>query len=147
MFQYRRTRILLFVLFVWTIPVHSQSATGSVDWIFVLDTSASMHGAGGSANIFGKVQEAISEFIRRAHEGDTVTLYTFDRDTTLRSHIKISGELDKRDLLKTVTDLSSPGDRTYTGKALKDALERSVELKNRADAANRTVSIVLFTDG
>jgi hypothetical protein len=106
-----------------------------------------MHGAGGSANIFGKVQEAISEFIRRAHEGDTVTLYTFDRDTTLRSHIRISGELDKRDLLKAVTELSSPGDRTYTGKALKDALERSVELKNRSDAGNRTVSIVLFTDG
>ena len=146
MFRYWWTCILLFVL-VCNIPVHSQSATGNVDWIFVLDTSASMHGAGGSANIFGKVQEAISEFIRRAHDGDTVTLYTFDRDTTLRSHIRISGELDKRELLKTISDLSSSGDRTYTGKALKDALERSVELKNRSDAANRTVSIVLFTDG
>ncbi len=106
-----------------------------------------MHGAGGTANIFGKVKEAISDFVRSAREGDTVTLYTFDRDTTLRGHIRISGEIDKRDLLKVVEDLRSEGDRTYTGKALHDALERAIELKQRSDAANRTVSIVLFTDG
>lgn len=140
-------RIVVFVFLFWSVPIRSQSGSGNVDWIFVLDTSASMHGAGGSANIFGKVQDAISEFIRRAHDGDTITLYTFDRDTSLRSHIRISSELDKKDLLKTVSDLSSQGDRTYTGKALRDALERSTELKNRSDAATRTVSIVLLTDG
>jgi hypothetical protein len=118
-----------------------------VDWIFVLDTSASMHGAGGTANIFGKVKEAISDFIRSAREGDTVTLYTFDRDTTLRGHIRISGEIDKKDLLKVVQDLPSKGDRTYTGKAIHDALERAIELRQGSDAADRTVSIVLFTDG
>jgi hypothetical protein len=118
-----------------------------VDWIFVLDTSGSMHGAGGSANIFDKVKEAISDFIRSAREGDTVTLYTFDRDTTLRGHIRISGEIDKKDLLKVVHDLPSEGDRTYTGKAIHDALERAIELRQRSDAADRTVSIVLFTDG
>lgn len=106
-----------------------------------------MHGAGGTANIFEKVKAAIAEFIRNARDGDTVTLYTFDRDTTLRSHISVSGEIDKKDLIKTVTSLSSDGDRTYTGKAIHDALERAVELKDRSDAANRTRSIVLFTDG
>ena len=128
-------------------PTLGQVDRGSVDWIFVLDTSASMHGAGGTANIFGKVKEAISDFIRSAREGDTVTLYTFDRDTTLRGHIRISGEIDKRDLLKVVEDVPSEGDRTYTGKAIHDALERAIELRQRADAADRTVSIVLFTDG
>jgi hypothetical protein len=118
-----------------------------VDWIFVLDTSASMHGAGGTANIFGKVKDAISDFIRSAREGDTVTLYTFDRDTTLRGNVRISGEIDKKDLLKVVQDLSSEGDRTHTGKAIHDALERAIELRQRSDAADRTVSIVLFTDG
>lgn len=78
-----------------------------------------MHGAGSTANIFGKVKEAISDFIRSAREGDTVTLYTVDRDTTLRDHIRISGEIDKKDLPKVVEDLPSEGDRTYTGKALK----------------------------
>ena len=128
-------------------PSVGQADRGSVDWILVLDTSASMHGAGGAANIFGKVKESISDFIRSAREGDTVTLYTFDRDTTLRGHIRISGEIDKRDLLKVVQELPSEGDRTYTGKAIHDALERAIELRQRADAGDRTISIVLFTDG
>jgi hypothetical protein len=118
-----------------------------VDWIFVLDTSASMHGAGGTADIFGKVKEAISGFIQNARNGDTVTLYTFDRDTTLRGHIRISTEIDKKDLLQVVQDLPSEGDRTYTGKAIHDALERAIALRQRSDAVSRTVSIVLFTDG
>ena len=124
-----------------------QTARGNVDWIFVLDTSASMHGAGGTADIFNKVKDAISDFIRTAREGDTLTLYTFDRDTTLRGHIRVSGEIDKSDLLKIVQALSSEGDRTYTGKAIHDALERAIDLKQRPDAVNRTIGIVLFTDG
>ena len=127
--------------------VIGQAKQGSVDWIFVLDTSASMHGAGGTANIFGAVKNAISDFIRSAREGDTVTLYTFERDTNLRGHIRISGEFDRKDLLKIVQDLSSEGDRTYTGKAIHDALERAIELRQRPDASDRSVSIVLFTDG
>ena len=138
--------VLLAILFGCP-PGNGQVDRGSVDWIFVLDTSASMHGAGGTANIFGKVKEAISDFIRSAREGDTITLYTFDRDTTLRGHIRVSGEIDKKDLLKVVQDLPSEGDRTHTGKAIHDALERAIELRQRSDAANRTVSIVLFTDG
>src|SRR5689334_4969095 len=140
------TCVLLVVLTVCPLT-HGTSDRGGVDWIFVLDTSASMHGAGGAANIFGKVKEAISGFIRNAREGDTITLYTFDRDTTLRGHIRVSDEIDKKDLLKIVAEIPSEGDRTYTGKAIHDALERAIELRQRSDAAARTVSIVLFTDG
>jgi hypothetical protein len=139
--------ILILVLAVGTDSANGQNARGNVDWIFVLDTSASMHGAGGSANIFGKVKDAISDFVRTAREGDTLTLYTFDRDTTLRGHIRVSGEIDKNDLLKIVHDLTSEGDRTYTGKAIYDALERAIDLQQRPRAADRTIGIVLFTDG
>ncbi len=83
-----------------------------------------------------------SDFIRSARAGDTVTLYTFDRDTTLRGHICVSGEIDKKDLLKIVEDVPSEGDRTYTGKAIHDALERAIELSQRSNAADRTVSIL-----
>lgn len=146
--QCGRCALILIVVFaVGTDSAYGQKARGNVDWIFVLDTSASMHGAGGAANIFGKVKDAISDFIRTAREGDTLTLYTFDRDTTLRGHIRVSGEIDKSDLLKIVEDLPSEGDRTYTGKAIHDALERAIDLKQRPDAANRTIGIVLFTDG
>jgi hypothetical protein len=138
---------VLLLLVAGSSQISGQAHRGNVDWILVLDTSASMHGAGGSANIFGKVKQAISDFIENAREGDTVTLYTFDRDTTLRGHIRVSGEIDKNDLLKVVQNLPSEGDRTYTGKAIHDALERAIELRQRPDAADRTVSIVLFTDG
>ena len=139
--------VLIVVVAAGIDPANGQNARGNVDWIFVLDTSASMHGAGGTANIFGKVKDAIADFIRTAREGDTLTLYTFDRNTTLRGHIRVSGEIDKNDLLKIVEELPSEGDRTYTGKALHDALERAIDLKQRPDAANRSVGIVLFTDG
>lgn len=146
--RFQRPALILIVIFApGSTPTNGQDARGSVDWIFVLDTSASMHGAGGTANIFGKVKDAISDFIRTAREGDTLTLYTFDRDTTLRGHISVSGEIDKSDLLKIVQDLPSEGDRTYTGKAIHEALERANDLKQRSDSANRTVAIVLFTDG
>lgn len=141
----RRFALILILIFAGS--ASGQSTSGNVDWIFVLDTSASMHGAGGAADIFGKVKDAISDFIRSAHEGDTLTLYTFDRDTTLRGHIRVSGEIDKSDLLKIVKELPSQGDRTYTGKALHDALERANDLKQRPDSANRSIAIVLFTDG
>lgn len=150
MSQFRLTKIvcvLLVVLAVSSFSANGQQERGSVDWIFVLDTSASMHGAGGTADIFEKVKEAITEFIRNARESDTVTLYTFDRDTTLRAHIRVSGEIDKRDLLKAVTSLTSEGDKTYTGKAIHDALQRAIDLKERSDSANRTIAVVLFTDG
>src|ERR1051325_9547509 len=140
-------RCALIVIIILAGSASGQNTRGNVDWIFVLDTSASMHGVGGTANIFSKVKDAISDFIRSAREGDTLTLYTFDRDTTLRGHIRVSGEIDKSDLLKIVKDLPSEGDRTYTGKAIHDALERAIDLKQRPDAANRTIGIVLFTDG
>lgn len=136
------------MLFAVALSVSAQqSHRGSVDWILVLDTSASMHGAGGSANIFDRVKTTISDFIRNTRQGDSVALYTFDRDTSLRSHVRINGELDKSELIRTVDGLTSNGDRTHTGKAIHDALERAAELRNRSDAAQRTVSIVLFTDG
>lgn len=139
--------LLLLALCLLGLPSRAQETRGSVDWILVLDTSASMRGAGGAADIFDNVKDAISGFIRSTKIGDTVTLYTFDRDTTLRSNIRITGELDKRDLLKAVSDVSSNGDRTHTGKAIHDALERAAEMEGHPDAAERTVSIVLFTDG
>lgn len=52
---------VLLALFASCPSTNGQAERGNVDWIFVLDTSASMHGAGGTANIFGKVKETISD--------------------------------------------------------------------------------------
>lgn len=125
----------------------AQRGNGGVDWIFVLDTSASMHGADGARNIFDRVKETIADFIHATHEGDSVALYTFDSDTQLRSNVRIGGEIDKRELLKIIGELQSNGSRTHTGKAIHDALARASELKDQPGSKDRTVSIVLFTDG
>ena len=120
---------------------------GRVDWIFVLDTSASMQGAGGSTNIFDKVKTALETFIDSTEEGDSVTIYTFDRDTSLRPTVRISDDTDRRDLRNIIRDLNATGDRTHTGKAIRDALDRARELRSRGAAERRTPSIVLLTDG
>lgn len=120
---------------------------GRVDWIFVIDTSASMKGAGGSSDIFDRVKTALETFINSTEEGDSVTLYTFDRDTSLRPTVRIADDTDRRDLRATVRALDATGDRTHTGKAVRDALDRARELRARGDAERRTPSIVLLTDG
>lgn len=120
---------------------------GSVDWVFVIDTSASMRGAGGTKDIFDRVKRAVSDFIRSSRTGDSVTIYTYDSDTVLRPTVRIDDDTDKRDLLRIIEELKADGKRTHTGKAIRDALERANELSQRSDAANRTASIVLMTDG
>lgn len=120
---------------------------GRVDWIFVLDTSASMRGAGGASDIFDEVKRALEDFINAAEQGDSVTFYTFDRDTTPRPTVRISDDTDRRDLRNTLRGLDANGDRTYTGKAVRDALERARELWERGEAEHRRPSIVLLTDG
>lgn len=136
------------VLLALALPASAQtSARGSVDWLLVLDTSASMRGAGGTRDIFATVKNSVGEFIRNAREGDSITLFTFESDTRPRPTVRIADETDKRDLLRALDEIRAEGNRTHTGKALRDALERAAELGRRADAATRTISIVLFTDG
>jgi VWA domain-containing protein len=120
---------------------------GSVDWIFVLDTSASMRGAGGTSDIFDRVKTALEIFINNTAPGDSVTVYTFDRDTTLRPTVRISDNTDRRDLVNTIRGLDANGDRTHTGKAVRDAIDRARELRARGESEHRTLTIVLLTDG
>ncbi|HJQ32508.1 MAG TPA: VWA domain-containing protein [Pyrinomonadaceae bacterium] len=120
---------------------------GRVDWIFVLDTSASMRGAGGSRDIFDKVKTALETFINSTESGDSVTVYTFDRDTALRPTVQIVDESDRAALRRQIRELQATGDRTHTGKAIRDALDRARELRARGEAERRTPSIVLLTDG
>ncbi len=126
---------------------NSAENRGRVDWIFVLDTSASMRGAGGASDIFDEVKTALEEFINAAEQGDSVTFYTFDRDTTPRPTVRITDEADRRDLRRILQSLDANGDRTYTGKAVRDALDRARELGERGKAEHRRPSIVLLTDG
>ncbi|AUT02495.1 hypothetical protein CLI64_20040 [Nostoc sp. CENA543] len=142
----------IFILLVMSISQFSsalaQTTKGGIDWIIVVDTSASMRGAGGTKDIFNQVKNSVTEFVNTARLGDTVTIYNFDSDVTLQAQeITITSNPDRGKLKKIINDLKADGVRTHTGKAVQQALKTSAVLNQRADANNRTVSIVLLTDG
>lgn len=119
---------------------------GAVDWIFLVDTSQSMRGVGGTKDIFGDVKGSINTFVREANVGDSVTLFTFDRDVQLRGSTDIRGDFDRSELLRMISDLRADGNRTHLGAAIAKGVERAEALAQRNDAS-RERAIVLFTDG
>jgi len=124
------------------------TSKGGIDWIVVVDTSASMRGAGGTKNIFSQVKKSITEFVNTAKLGDTVTIYSFDKDVILQTqNISITSNLDRGELKQIIASLEANGMRTHTGKAVQKALQHSALLNQRSDALGRTVSIVFLTDG
>ncbi len=121
---------------------------GAIDWIVVVDTSASMRGAGGTKNIFNQVKNSITEFVNTAQLGDTVTIYSFDKDVTLETeNVPIISNSNRGQLKQIIASLKADGVRTHTGKAVQKALQHSALLNQRSDALGRTVSILFLTDG
>ncbi|MEI1372907.1 VWA domain-containing protein [Nostoc sp. UHCC 0926] len=142
--------IILALISIYNLCGASAQTTpkGGIDWILVVDTSASMRGVGGTKNIFEPVKNSITEFVNTARLGDTVTIYTFDKDVTLNADdIKITSNPDRGKLKQIISSLQAEGVRTHTGKAVQKALQHSALLNKRADALGRTVSIVFLTDG
>ncbi|WP_190348988.1 vWA domain-containing protein [Pseudanabaena cinerea] len=120
---------------------------GNVDWILVIDTSASMVGEGGTKNIFAQVKQTVSDFVNKSQIGDSITIFTFDKDTTLRSNLNINSQSEQQSANQIIQQLQATGQNTHIGKALQDALNYSIKLESRHNNANRNTSIILFTDG
>jgi hypothetical protein len=141
--------LLLSMLLTQFFTASAQAVSkGEIDWILVVDTSASMRGMGGTKNIFAPVKNSLMEFVNTARLGDTVTIYAFDKDVTLSANdISIFSNQDRGKLKQIISSLQAEGVRTHTGKAVQQALEHSATLSQRADALGRTVSIVFLTDG
>ena len=118
---------------------------GPVDWIFLVDTSKSMRGVGGTKNVFGDVKASIDTFIREANDGDTVAIFTFDRDVRLHSAMLVNAG-SRADLHEIVATLEAEGNRTHLGAAIAKGLERAASLRNGADPT-RSRAVILFTDG
>jgi von Willebrand factor type A domain len=131
-------RLAVAVALLWAVGAEGQSR-GAVDWIFLLDTSASMKG------IFPDVQESLKTFVREASEGDSVSLYSFDRDVRMNALVELRG--DRKDAYDIVDGLRPLGTRTHLGAAIRQGLERADSLKQRTNDSTRVRAIVLFTDG
>lgn len=116
---------------------------GAVDWIFLVDTSKSMRGVGGTRDIFGDVKTSIDTFIREANDGDSVAIYTFDREVREVAALDIRD--NRREELQALVDELYPnGDRTYLGLAIRKGLEHAAK---QPKDPTRTHAVVLFTDG
>ena len=116
---------------------------GPVDWIFLVDTSKSMRGIGGTKDIFGDVKESIDTFVREANDGDTVAIYAFDRDVRLHTSTTIDAR-SRVDLKAIVSDLEAEGNRTHLGAAIAEGLDRA---QSMPPDPLRSHAVVLFTDG
>lgn len=143
----RGRRVAVVVMLFIAGAVRAQTR-GAVDWIFLVDTSKSMRGVGkGTKDIFGDVKASIETFVREASAGDSVSVYTFDRDVRSHGLRDIGGELDRSELFDTIRGLEANGNRTYLGAAIAKGLERSESLQQLRNDPTRTRAVVLFTDG
>jgi hypothetical protein len=142
-----RGRLVIAVVMLFIVGAARAQTRGAVDWIFLVDTSKSMRGVGaGNKDIFGDVQASIETFVREASDGDSVSVYTFDRDVRSHGLRDIRGQFDRDELFDTIRGLEANGKRTHLGAAIAKGLERSESLQLRNDPT-RTRAIVLFTDG
>jgi hypothetical protein len=94
-------------------------------------------------DVFGEVQKSLKTFVAEASAGDTVSLYSFDRDARLR--VRVAAE-HRDDITSAIDELEPTGNRTHLGAAIAKGLDRAEELRQRGDAT-RARAIVLFTDG
>ena len=128
------------VLWLFSVfSVHAQQR-GAVDWIFLVDTSASMR----KNDVFAEVQGSLETFVREASDGDSVSLYTFDRDVQARI---LLDDLDRTEISRTIQSLRADGNRTHLGAAIARGLARSEDILKRKPDKTRVRAIVLFTDG
>lgn len=139
-------RLPAVVVFLFLAGFAHAQKLGPVDWIFLVDTSKSMRGAGpGAKDIFDDVKASIDSFVSEANDGDSVTIYTFDRDAKLVASMQIDAHT-RNDLHDFIGSIEAEGNRTHLGAAIAQGLERAETLRARSDPT-RTRAVVLFTDG
>lgn len=136
-----RRRLPLAVALLFLAGFVRAQTLGPVDWIFLVDTSASMRGgAPKSKDIWADVKVSIESFADEAGAADTVAIYAFDSDirrVDVQSPARVSRALHA---------LEANGKYTYLGLAIKTGLEHAASLRGRGDATRRQ-AVVLFTDG
>lgn len=132
-------RLPLAVVLLLFAGVLQAQTLGPVDWIFLVDTSKSMRGVGGTKNIWTDVKMSLDSFVSEAGGSDTVTMYAFDRDVR-------EIEAARTNPARAILELEADGNRTHLGAAIAKGLERAESLRAHADST-RTRAVVLFTDG
>lgn len=134
-----RRRFLIAVALLLVAGLARAQKLGPVDWIFLVDTSKSM------TPIFGEVQNSLKTFVREANEGDSIAIYTFDRDVTQQRAVSVNAHT-RAELEDVIDQLTPKGHRTHLGAAIARGLEQASSLRAASDPIRKR-TVVLFTDG
>lgn len=113
--------------------------------VLIVDTSMSMRGVGGTADIFQQVKESAQDIVREVATGSVVTLISYDSDTTVYPGVTIDNEHARQRVIDQIGTLQAEGKRTYTAKAIQDGLSASE--KNELRGSRSTQVVILLTDG
>jgi hypothetical protein len=124
----------------------AQTKSIPVDYVFLVDVSGSMAGAGGNVNIFPKVQGAIKEFIQTLEEGSRIFFIPFEGTIRETKEFQIRGSDDIKVMEDYVTNLVPDGARTAVYNSIESALQ-TVERYRQEHKAERAVYFYVYTDG
>lgn len=136
--------ILLLVL-LSPLSCGDQEQFGGVDLILIIDTSMSMRGVDGGADIYEEVQETCKELVRDVGYGNSVTIVSFDTDAHVYPRVVIADNTDRERVYGQIDQIPANGKYTYTAKALESALNEANRLQERSQDYRQVV--VILTDG
>ncbi|GGM16653.1 hypothetical protein GCM10010841_26210 [Deinococcus aerophilus] len=108
-------------------------------YVFLVDTSGSMRGVGGTPNIFGRVKSELKRFLASAPDGSTVQFNTFDARLNSGPTFDLP---DERQAFQAYVDrLQANGQSTHVYRALDETLTALPEAQQSA------TMLYLLTDG
>ncbi len=123
----------------------AQTTQGPLDMVLIIDTSKTMRGAGGAANIFPRVQDVSRGFLSDLRLEDTFTLIAFDSDSRVEPTVLLASEDERQKLSDKITALRPEGDWTYTADALLNGLAEADRLAKQYPT--HTQVVLILTDG
>jgi hypothetical protein len=149
----RRARIVLLPLLLWMVTVsmvmpaiaRAEDAKGALDMVLIIDTSKSMRGAGGAANIFSRVQDVSRGFLNDLRLQDTFTLISFDSETHVQPTVLLASDTERARLVDQIVALRAEGNWTYTSDALRKGLAEADRLAKQHP--EHTQVVLILTDG
>lgn len=150
-----RRRVVIFVLLAAT-AAHTQPATTRpvpsterirIDYVFLIDVSKSMIGAGNHENIFPGVIKTISGFVDRLEAGTTVYVIPFAEAVGEAKEFTINERADLADVVAYLHSLEATGNKTAVYDSIKAALDVVKSRRGEAHRADHAVVLHVYTDG
>ncbi|MCX6132616.1 MAG: VWA domain-containing protein [Ignavibacteriales bacterium] len=124
----------------------AQAKVTRVDYVFLIDVSASMVGQAGHTNIFPSVKKTIQEFVSQIQPGSRVLLFPFAEKTLGVKTFEVNSVQDANAIQAYVDALNAGGQATAIFNSVEEVL-RTVDLMRQQEKEQRPVVFFVYTDG